>query len=104
MYKINCNRWFRSKGELSVHTCRPEGHAYFVSSFVPKFWGCVINLAAIQQDRIGVCAYICMSGRESASFSLVVHNKSSLYVCVCVCVHVHAQSSLLLLCSISVES
>ena len=99
----NCNRWFHSKGGLSVH----PGHAYFVSSFVPKFWGCVTILIQQQYNRTGqVCVHIYVCLRESASFSLGVHNKSCLYVCVCVCVctHAHAQSSLMLLCSISVGS
>ena len=61
--KWELNRWFRSKGGLSVHTCRP-GHAYFVSSFIPKFWGCVTILIRWQYNRTGqVCVHIHVQGR-----------------------------------------
>ena len=45
------------------------------------------NSAAIQQDRTVVYAYTCMSERESAPFSLEIHNKSSLSACMCVFVY-----------------
>ena len=61
----NCNRWFRSKGGFSVHICSPEGRAYFVSSFVPKFWGCVTILIQQQYNRTGqVCVHIHVCLRE----------------------------------------
>ena len=95
----NCNRWFCSKGELSVHMCRPEAHAYFVSSFVPKFWGCVTVLIWQQYNRTGqdrcVCIYMYVWERECI---LQLGNSSLSVWCVCMFV----QSSLLLLCSISI--
>ena len=99
----NCNRWFHSKGGLSVH----PGHAYFVSSFVPKFWGCVTILIRQQYNRTGqVCVhiYVCLRERVHPSAWEFITNPVCMCVCVCVCTHAHAQSSLMLLCSISVGS
>ena len=84
----NCNRWFHSKGGLSVHTCRPEGHTYFVSSFVPKFWGCVTILIQQQYNRTGqscVHIHVCLRERVHPSAWKFITNPLSLYVCVCLC-------------------
>ena len=87
-----------------MHTCRPEGHTYFVSSFVPKFWGCVTILIQQQYNRTGqLCMHIhvCLRQRVHPSAWKFITNPLSLYVCVC-CVRARVQNNLLLLRSISI--
>ena len=66
-----------------MHTCRP-GHAYSVSSFIPKFWGCVTILTQQQYNRTGqVCVHIDVcSERVHPSAWKFITNPLSLYMCV----------------------